>query len=309
MVSSHHISLTIACFILHACNSGGGSVSPSDSSSNPKPENEPATDTQQYTELSVRSLDADGFEIGLSAYDLIRNFAGSNPIEAPDLYAVNHPGIEHIYEDTNIDIGNHFVFTIHRDIDIDRDKTSITDRQRNEIKAYSGSENALKGFENDSFIYTWKFKINTGMEISRNFTHFFQLKAVGGIDSHPILTITGAERSGSDGIEVRHSPLQRDTILQRTGWNRVTGVWIEVYCRATFSDSGTLRLIATRLVDNAIIFDINASNLDLWRGEDSSHFVRPKWGIYRSLRDANNLRPEEETVAFANFEVKKIVLQ
>jgi hypothetical protein len=146
------------------------------------------------------------------------------------------------------------------------------------------------------------------MEVSTRFSHFFQLKAVGGEDSQPILTISGAERFGEDGIEVRHSPLQDDTILQRTAWGEAAGQWVEVYCRATFSDNGALRLIAKRVEDGAVIFNIDEPDLDLWRGEDTSHFVRPKWGIYRSILDFDNLRPDEEDVRFANFSISEVML-
>ena len=261
-----------------------------------------------FTVMTTRTLDADGDQSGLSAYDLIRQFGGPRPIEAPDLYSVNHTDVEHIYEDFDPNIGNHFVFIIHRDIDIDRDRVANDDRQRNEIKTYNRSEEAVKGFENETFVYKWKFKINSEMEVSTRFSHFFQLKAVGGDDSHPILTISGAERSGEDGIEVRYSPLQQDSILERQDWNSVTGEWIDVYCRATFSNVGDLRLIATRVRDGAVIFDIDEQDLDLWRGEDPSHFVRPKWGIYRSILDADNLRPDEENVRFANFSVQEVML-
>ena len=257
--------------------------------------------------LSTRTLDADGDMIGLDTYDLIRDFGGPNPIEAPDLYPINHPDVRHIYEDADATVGNHFVFIIHRDIDIDRDRVENDDRQRNEIKTYSSSEEAVKGFENETFIYRWKFRINSEMEVSTRFSHFFQLKAVGGPDSHPILTISGAERGGEDGIEVRYSPLQADTILQRTNWSTVTGEWLEAYCRVTYSESGDLRLIVTRMRDNAVIFDIDEGDLDLWRGEDASHFVRPKWGIYRSILDWENLRPDEESVRFANFSVSEVM--
>lgn len=266
------------------------------------------TDEQSFVVLTERMLDADGPGVGLSAYQLIRDFGGVGSIESPDLYPVNHPGVEHIFEESDGLVGNHFVFVIHRDIDIDRDRLDITDRQRNEIKTYGGSEEAVKGFEGETFIYTWKFRINDAMEISRYFSHFFQLKAVGGNDSYPILTITGAERDGEDGIEVRHSPLDTYTVLQRTSWADVTGEWLEAYCRATFSDSGELRLIVKRLRDRHVIFNIDESSLDFWRGEDASHFVRPKWGIYRSLLEPENLRPEEEDVRFANFSIREVML-
>jgi hypothetical protein len=130
---------------------------------------------------------------------------------------------------------------------------------------------------------------------------------VGGDDSHPILTISGAERSGDDGIEVRHAALRDDDILQRTAWSEVTGEWLEAYCRVTFSDVGGLRLIVTRMSDAKVVFDIDEPALDLWRGEDTSHFVRPKWGIYRSILDLGNLRPDEEDVRFANFSIREVM--
>ena len=307
MSSIIRLCATTALLALVGCGSGGGGGQ-APPQFPPPVDDLPATDTAQFIVLTTRTLDADGDQIGLDAYDLIRDFGGPNPIEAPDLYPINHPGVRHIYEDTDATIGNHFVFIIHRDIDIDRDRVDITDRQRNEIKTYDKSEEAVKGFENETFIYRWKFRINADMEVSTRFTHMFQLKAVGGSDSHPILTISGAERSGADGIEVRYSPLQQDTILQRQNWSMVTGEWLEAYCRVTFAESGDLRLILTRMRDDAIIFNIDERGLDLWRGENPGHFVRPKWGIYRSILDWDNLRPDEESVRFANFSVSEVML-
>lgn len=265
-------------------------------------------DTASLTELSVRMLTSDGPNTGLDAYDLIREFGGPRPIEAPDLYSINHPGVDHIYEDTDAEVGDHFVFIIHRDKDMDRNRQDKSDRQRNEIKTYARSESAVKGFENETLVYRWKFKINADMTVSKRFSHFFQLKAVGGPDSHPIVTISGAKRRGEDGIEVRHSALQKSEVLDRVDWSAVTGEWLNAYCRATFSDTGAFRLIVTRSRDGATIFDIDIPSLDLWRGDRAEHFVRPKWGIYRSILDRDNLRIDEENVRFADFSVTKVRL-
>ena len=301
------LSVVAALLALAGCSSSGGGGGRPPVVNPPPSAAGPPTDEVDFTVLTTRTLDADGDQVGLDTYDLIRAFGGPNPIEAPDLYPINHPGVRHIYEDSDATVGNHFVFIIHRDIDIDRDRVENDDRQRNEIKTYNSSEEAVKGFENETFIYRWKFRINADMEVSTRFTHMFQLKAVGGEDSHPILTISGAERSGEDVIEVRYSPLQQDTILQRLDWTMVTGEWLEAYCRVTFAESGDLRLIVTRMRDDGVIFDIDERGLDLWRGEDPSHFVRPKWGIYRSILDLANLRPDEENVRFANFSVSEVV--
>ncbi|MEL7186984.1 MAG: hypothetical protein AAFN50_11215 [Pseudomonadota bacterium] len=299
--------LSTVLLAVAACSSGGGAVPPPTTVVPPPIVDPKPVDSLEYSVLTTRTLDADGDMVGLDAYDLIRDFGGPNPIEAPDLYPINHPDVRHIYEDNDAVVGDHFVFIIHRDIDIDRDRVENDDRQRNEIKTYNSSEEAVKGYENETFVFRWKFRINEGMEVSTRFTHLFQLKAVGGPDSQPILTISGAERSGSDGIEVRHSPLQDHTVLERTDWSAVTGEWLDAYCRVTFSDSGGLRLIVTRMSDDGVIFDIDETGLDLWRGEDPSHFVRPKWGIYRSILDLDNLRPDEENVRFANFSISEVM--
>lgn len=265
---------------------------------------QPPLDQVKYDVLSTRTLKADGV-IGADTYDLIREFGGARCIESPDLYHVNHPEVSHIVEARDQTVGDHFVFKIHRDLDRDRDRLDITDRQRNEIKTYGPSEDAVKAFEGETLILRWRFKITEGFELSKRFSHFFQLKAVGGNDSHPILTITGNEQSGADGYEIRHG--EEDTKLARVSRDKVDGKWLDAYVRATFSHVGSLRLIVVDTQTKDTIFDISAVNIDMWRGTSESHFVRPKWGIYRSLADIDNLRQEEEIVRFADFEIQKVM--
>jgi hypothetical protein len=47
------------------------------------------------------------------------------------------------------------------------------------------------------------------------------------------------------------------------------------------------------------------SRISIWRGISSEDFVRPKWGIYRSLADGDSLRSEEEQVLFADSVIEK----
>lgn len=262
-----------------------------------------------YTILSYTTLDADGPGQGSSAYDLITDVFASGSIEAPDLYAGNHQDVEHIYEDTDIDVGNHFVFIAHRDLDGNKETPAggTNDRQRNEIKVYGSSLDELKGYENDYFEYRWKFKINSEMTFSTKFSHFFQLKAVGGDEQQPIITISAAKNSGVDKIEVRHSPQSvpsETNDLELNDLSLIRGEWVEVLCRAKFSDSGFIELSITRLRDNLKVIDVYEDNIDMWRGDGS--FVRPKWGIYRSIIETDSIRADEEDVRFANFEILEI---
>lgn len=258
-----------------------------------------------YALISHTQLDSDGPGAGSSAYDLIIDVFKSNPIEAPDFYANDHQDVEHIYEDTDDDVGDHFVFIIHRDLD--GDKGNFIDRQRNEIKVYNSSPDDLKGYENDYFEYRWKLKINAEITLTTKFTHFFQLKPVGGDDQQPLITLSAAIRGGSDTLQVRHSPQSEPSETNYPAiedFNLVRGEWLDVFVRAHYSDNGFVEVSVTRMSDDVKIIDLYESGIDMWRGDGS--FVRPKWGIYRSFAEIDLLREDEENVRFANFEISEV---
>lgn len=254
--------------------------------------------------LSTVLLDADG-PGGTDTYPLIHNAFGPAAIEAPDLYSNNHPAVPHIIEANDGIVGNHFVFSIHRDLDWDRDTyPGTTDRQRNEIKTYEGSAESLKARLGETLLIAWKFRLNDTLPVSKNFSHFFQLKGVGGDESYPLVTISGAKKSNVDVMEIRHadSTAAGDQILTSVPWAGARGQWLVATCLATFSDTGRLSF-TVKTLDGNVVIAVERTNLDLWRAGD---FIRPKWGIYRSLSDPTALRPAEETVLFANFSVSKV---
>lgn len=326
-------SLFLSSLIL-ACSGGGSgnrqqnSVGDSESDGSPVPSTPPeAPETEEhpvsYRVISTETLDADGEGVGLDAYSLVRNKFGIRPIESPDLYDSDHQTVRHLYEDADDIVGQHFVFVLHRDEDGDRGR--FVDRQRNEIKIYGGSRDGLKGYEGKTFEYRWKFKVNPHMEVSSRFSHFFQLKAVYGDDARPIVTISGAERAGSDGtrkdyLQVRYSPYTHPSetlYLESIDFDMARGRWLDVLCRATFAEAdsgGALYLSITRLGDTQPLIEVDQALIDMWRGpatdeeraEGRVPFVRPKWGYYRSFADRDNLRTVEESIRFANFDVREV---
>lgn len=254
----------------------------------------------------VSSLKADGPDQGLSAYELIQNFGGRKSIESPDLYAANHPAIKHIFEDTDNTVGHHFVFLLHRDIDKDRDKyVKFADRQRNEIKAYSGSHSRLKAYEGETLTYRWKFKLDPEMSLSKNFSHFFQLKSVDDGIGMPILTISGVNYKGDRWLGISHAAIEKSSILVKKPWSEVSGVWLIAECTVTYANTGSLSLNIKTLSDNKAIIAYSSDQIDMWRGTDKRHFVRPKWGFYRSLKSKEMLAKAEDSIRFADFEVIK----
>lgn len=320
------VASTVA-LVLVGC--GVSSVNSPQSSNSNQQIHLPMDESGQYRVISSTELNSDGPQ-GMETYDLIESVLGRGAIEAPDLYSNNDPdGGRHIVEEYDEVIGNYFKFIMHFD-DGDRDKGRV-DRQRNEIKAYDKSPDKLKGYLGKTFEYSWKFKIGDELKVTKHFTHLFQLKAVSEKDSKgsvitssPLLTITANKRSNQSGLEVRHVHYNKDhtgtknntlihtTKMDNVDWRRdIQGQWIEAFVRVNYSESGSLYMTLTPLGGSDPMIEINESNIEMWRsgvdGRDGN-FVRPKWGIYRSLKAENELNQGQDEVYFADFKIRELKL-
>jgi hypothetical protein len=248
----------------------------------------------QAQDVVETTLEADGPG---ETYELLSTVLGGTPYEVPD--CDHAEGFQHIDEVYNDELQKDvFRFFIHKDIDTDRCKTKV-DRQRNEIKTYGPSPDYLLGNYGETFIYEWLFKIDEGFQPSSSFTHIFQLKASGGSDhANPIFTIT-PRKSSPDRLELIYGAgNDQYTTVATAGLDQIKGKWVRVYCEATFvEDAGDFNF-NMQLLDGTEVISFSAQ-LDLWR--DGADFVRPKWGIYRSLNNAASLR--DETVLFADFSI------
>ncbi|WP_406684392.1 T9SS type A sorting domain-containing protein [Seonamhaeicola sp. MEBiC1930] len=259
------------------------------------------------TQLSYAQvlLDADGSG-GVDTYDLINSvFApGYDAVEEPD--CSHTPTFQHIDELFDATLGiNVFRFYLHVATDTDRCNGS-TDRQRNEIKTYDKSPDNLKGVEGETVIYKWKFKLDAGFQVSPNFTHIHQLKSVGGLySSMPMYTLT-CRKSTPDRIELRYAETNSQTTLIQTDLAPFKGEWVEAtetikYGTNSSPDAGTYSIELKRVSDQSILLTYTDNATKNWQID--AEFVRPKWGIYRSLNNAQDLRDEE--VLFANFSVEE----
>src|SRR5215467_13337174 len=143
-------------------------------------------------------LNADG---QTDTYRLIGSVLGGSPIDSPDC---SHPEFgPHIVQQWDNCLGEYvFAFYIH--VTPDNDRCVAFDRQRNEIKTYGPSPDSLKGFLGDTLTHAWIFKLDSGFQASKNFTHIHQIKAGDGDDGAPIITLT--PRKGSpDQIQIIHN--------------------------------------------------------------------------------------------------------
>ena len=298
-----HFTPYLSMLLLTAC--AGSSSTTSTSAPTPTP-SFTSTPTGVYVPVSTTTLNADGPE-GEESLDLIYAAFGDLSAETPGRYIDDHFGVDHIFENTDSVVGDHFVFTLH--LDLDGDRGEFDDRQRNEIKVHNASDESLKGYEGTTFQYSWKFKILADTEFSTRASHIFQLKMKDGIDSSPIVTITIADVAGVDQLQLRYTPDDLSSqVIDSAPLSSVRDEWLQVDATANFAHEGQLQFSITRLSDSSEIINVNQTSIDMWRAieEGETGYVRPKWGFYRFIVDRENLREDEEQVHFADVEVSKL---
>ena len=231
-------------------------------------------------------------------YDLITSklAPGYNPIETPDC---NHEAFgDHIDEiyDQALEAN---VFRFHIHVTPDNDRCIKFDRQRNEIKTYNQSPENLLGRENETVTYSWKFKLQEGFQSSPKFTHLHQLKSVGGdYSSMPMYTLT-TRKSSPDRLELRYAEVDQQITLKQTDLAPLINRWISVRETVLYRNNGSYTIELVDTATEEVLFTYTNDNIVNWR--EGGEFVRPKWGIYRSLNYPEDLR--DEALLFADFNI------
>ena len=246
-----------------------------------------------------------------NTYERITNFFapgnGTGAVEAPDETPDgSHQDFgRHIAEVFDTDL-NKYVFEFYSHYALDNDVATLsTDRQRIEIKTYAASPDNYKGTLGENIIYKWMFKIPIGFLPSTNFTHLHQIKAVDGDDSSPIFTLT--PRLGTPNklelIYVANSTSGTDK-LNIVDLLPFEGNWIEAEEIIQVGSSGSYSITLKKHSDGTILLSYSNATMATIRPDNS--FIRPKWGIYRSLNDVVNLR--DEAVRFSDFSIEEVNL-
>jgi len=236
-------------------------------------------------------------------YELINSvFApGFNVVESPDC---SHESFgRHIDELFDSELNN-YVFRFHIHTTPDNDRCINFDRQRNEIKTYDKSPDSLVAVKDELVEYKWKFKIDKGFQSSSSFTHLHQIKAVGGTeDAMPLITFT-ARKGSPDQFELRYAEALTQVTLKKVELTPFMGEWLEATETILFGeiDVGEYHVSISKVSDGTVLFEYYNESIRMWK--TYAEFLRPKWGIYRSLNDQSSLRDEE--VLFADIRIEEI---
>lgn len=239
--------------------------------------------------LSEVVLDPDG-PLGIDTYDLIRGVLGPSAIEAPDLWSTNHPGFQHIIEQTGGPTGAYFTFFIHG---TDGDKEDPLGRSRNEIKVDGNSADSVKGFQNDIVRYHWYFRVPVSYQIvGDDYVHQIHNRAAG-----PIVKLMVR----SEELRVTYDPDNQninETVIAATSLTPLRGQWLEAEEIILLADGGQgYYELTVRDQGGAIALQTVQPSLDLWTPSD---FTRPKWGWYR---------PRNSAALEGTLDIGRIILQ
>lgn len=246
------------------------------------------------------TLEADGPG---DTYELINSVMapGYDVVEVPDC---NHGTFgRHIEEIFDASLNKH-VFRFHIHTTPDNDRCRTFDRQRNEIKAYDKSPDNLLAVRRERVRYTWKFKLDQNFQSSSSFTHLHQLKAVGGSqDAMPLITLT-TRKGTPDRLELRYAEALSQRTLTQTDLAPLLGHWLQATETVLFDEVGLgkYEVHITKIDGGDTLFSYVNNAIRTWK--TNADFIRPKWGIYRSLNNASSLRDEE--VLFADFGVEEL---
>lgn len=231
-----------------------------------------------------------------NTYELISSVLapGADAVENPE--CVHSEFGRHIAEVWDADL-NVYVFEFYSHVTPDNDRCISFDRQRIEIKTYEASPANLKGVVGETITYKWKFKLPAGFQPSSSFTHIHQIKAVGGDDGNPIFTLT--PRKGSPNkLELIHD---NTTKVATVNLSLFLGVWVECTEIIKVGAAGTYSMLIKNASTGSTILSYSSGNIMTIRPNNS--FIRPKWGIYRSLDHPTDLR--DEAVRFNGFSIQE----
>lgn len=251
---------------------------------------------------AVTHLRADGVTDTYTLIDAALLERSGTVVETSDCKHTDFgPHITQVFDDQL----NRQVFAFHSHIRQDDDRCINTDRQRVEIKTYDRSPQELLGYDGEYVTYSWNFKLDAGFLPPYSFCHIHQLKAVGGDESMPVITMT-LRKSTPNMLQL----LQYDSkgsllFLKEEPLDKFTGVWVHAESEVIYGHHGEYNMTLTNYATNEVLLRYSSKDIDFWRNDTATvvAFIRPKWGIYRSVQEA--VLSRNETVLFDDFCIGK----
>ena len=185
--------------------------------------------------------------------------------------ANSHPeGQPHIFVEDN-----NYRFNMHM-VDVD----TSTDRQRQEVRGLRTRGRTVNLLKGETWRFTYSMFIPDSLKATTTFSHIMQMKAPG-TGSNPII-VTSLRRHGTvPKLELR--VFETNTLVGAVDLAPLQNHWIDIEFEMKIADApdGWVRWVVRN--GETTVIDTTTTGVDTWLFDR----VRPKWGIYRSLRDTS----------------------
>jgi hypothetical protein len=187
-----------------------------------------------------------------------------------------HPGRKYIYVESG-----YYRFDIYAD---DRDTTGGGDRQRTESKGMVAGGSALKMRDGETWRLAYEMFLPTTLHGTSKFSHIFQLKTPA-TNGGPWVTMSLSRSGGAERLRLRAFSTDGAPDIGGTDLAPLRNKWITVELTFKIGPSGTGRLLIRDGTGSGapVVVDAGRSGV---RIPDEGDYVRPKWGIYRSVESA-----------------------
>lgn len=179
--------------------------------------------------------------------------------------------------------GDHYRFNIWKN---DRDSTGGGDRQRTESKGMVGSGGPLKMKNNETWRITYEMFIPTTLHGTSRFSHIFQLKTPA-TNGGPWITLDPSRSGSTETLRARAYSTSGAPDIASTALAPLRNQWITIEWTFRIGPKGTAGFLLRKGTGSgaSVVVDKTLANVNV---PDQGDYVRPKWGIYRSIKSASS---------------------
>jgi len=194
----------------------------------------------------------------------------------------SHPGFDHI-----VSRDGEIWFYMHRR---DRDTTGGGDRQRQESKGMRAGSTLLKPVDGETWRFRYEMFMPSTLHATSKFSHIFQLKTPA-TNGGPWVTLSLSRVGGAERMRLRAFSTSGSPDIGATDLAPLREKWITIDLTFRMGPSGTGRFVVRNGTGDGapVVVDSSRSGVRIPdEGSGSDNYVRPKWGIYRSIESASS---------------------
>lgn len=182
-----------------------------------------------------------------------------------------------------VENSDHYRFNIWAD---DRDSTGGGDRQRTEVKGMVQDGTIQKMLSREKWSISYEMFMPSTLHGTSKFTHIFQTKTPS-TNGGPWVTLDLSRNGSKETMRARAYSTPGAPDIASTDLAPLRNKWISVEWTFTIGTEGAARFVARDGTDASaqVVADGKLTNVNL---PDQGDYVRPKWGIYRSVESASS---------------------